>query len=142
MERDSYGRANADVSQTGLVVCEKQLTELVIGSAIDVHRELGPGLLESAYESALVYELTQKDLICQRQIEVPLLYKGVELGQGFRADVIVEDSLLLELKAVDALTNLHTAQVITYLKLLKIKRGLLINFNTGLLKNGIKRISI
>lgn len=125
-----------------LVDCGETVAEQVIASAITVHRILGPGLLESAYEKALVFELQERGLKVEYQVDVPLIYKANDLGTGFKADIIVEDSLLLELKAVDKLTDIHIAQVITYLKLLKIKRGFLLNFNQKLMKNGIKRISI
>jgi len=125
-----------------LVTCREELIEQVVGSAIAVHKVLGPGLLESAYELALAFELTDRDIMALRQVEVLLCYKGKTLGSGFRADIVIEGSLLVEIKSVAALETIHISQVITYLKLLKIKRGLLINFNTRLLKNGIKRISI
>jgi GxxExxY protein len=125
-----------------LVECGEAVAEQVIVAAITVHRILGPGLLEAAYEKALVFELRERGLKVECQAEVPLIYKANDLGIGFKADIIVEDSLLLELKAVDKLTDVHVAQVITYLKLLKIKRGFLLNFNQKLMKNGIKRISI
>ena len=125
-----------------LIICNESIIEKVIGCAIEVHKTLGPGLLETAYELALVYELNNQELFSERQIEVPINYKGNNLGSGFRVDILVDSSLLIELKTVDMLNNVHMAQVITYLKFLNIKRGLLINFNTKLLKNGIKRISI
>jgi len=114
----------------------------VINAAIVVHRALGPGLLESVYELALAYELRERDICFVRQAEVPVAYRGNDLGVGFRADMIVEKGLLLEFKAVDAFSNVHLAQVMTYLRLLNIKRGLLLNFNTRLMKDGIKRVSI
>lgn len=125
-----------------LVECEEAVAEQVIAAAITVHRILGPGLLEAAYEKALVFELQERGFKVECQVDVPLIYKGQDLGTGFKADIIVNDCLLLELKAVDKLTDVHVAQVITYLKLLKIKRGFLLNFNQKLMKNGIKRISI
>jgi len=125
-----------------LIVCDEGMIEDVIGCAIEVHRILGPGLLESPYELALMYELSNKGLKSQRQVEIPVNYKNENLGTGFRADVVVDNKLLIELKAVDVINKIHVAQVITYLKLLNMKRGLIINFNTSLLKNGIKRISI
>ena len=126
---------------TSIIECSEDLIERVIGAAIEVHKVLGPGLIESAYELALLHELTTKKINVQRQREVQLQYKGENLGTGFRADLIIEDCLLVELKAIESLNKIHTAQIITYLKLLRIKRGLLINFNVGLLKYGIKRIS-
>lgn len=122
--------------------CREELIENVIGCAIEVHKTLGPGLLESAYELALTYELSEKNFAISRQVDIPINYKGKHLGTGFKEDLIIENSLLLELKAVDSLNNIYTSQLITYLKLMRMKRGLLINFNTRLLKNGLKRISL
>jgi len=122
--------------------CGNTLTEKVIGAAIQVHRELGPGLLESVYELALLHELHNLSLHVKRQVEIPVIYRGTSLGTGFKADLIIEDRLLIELKSVDKFDLIHIAQVITYLKLTNIKRGLLFNFNTTQLKYGIKRISI
>jgi GxxExxY protein len=118
------------------------LTEAIIGSAITVHRELGPGLLESAYEKCLAFELTNSGLHVVAQKEIPITYKGLSLESGFRADLIVENKVLIELKSVDQLLPIHTAQVLTYLKLTGFRTGLLINFNVPLLKNGIKRLSL
>lgn len=122
--------------------CGDALIGEVINAAIAVHRILGPGLLESVYEQALAFELADRNIQFLRQVDVPVVYRGNDLGTGFRADIIVEDGLLLELKAVDSLSGVHLAQVMTYLKLLNIKRGLLLNFNTKLLKDGIKRVAI
>jgi GxxExxY protein len=118
------------------------LTEAIIGAAITVHRELGPGLLESVYEKCLALELTKSGLQIVSQKEIPLTYKGLTLESGFRADLIVENRVLIELKSVDQLLPVHTAQVLTYLKLTNLRTALLINFNVQLLKNGIKRLSI
>jgi len=118
-----------------------ELSEAVIGAAIEVHRELGPGLLESAYESALCHELELRGLSFQRQLEVPIVYKGVALAQVYRVDLLVEKQLLLELKAVETLDAVHTAQVLTYLKLLDLHAGLLINFNCAQLRLGLKRVA-
>ncbi len=122
--------------------CSEDLIERVLTAATVVHRELGPGLLESVYEKALLVELMEVGVGARHQVEIPVVYRGRDLGVGFRADLIVEDCLLLELKCVDVFTPVHTAQVITYLKLLRFKRGFLLNFNVRLLKQGIKRISI
>jgi len=118
------------------------LTDAIIGAAIAVHRELGPGLLESVYEKCLALELTKSGLQVFSQKEIPLTYKGLALESGFRADLIVENKVLIELKSVDQLLPVHTAQVLTYLKLTNLRTALLINFNVQLLKNGIKRLSI
>ena len=125
-----------------LVICKDDLIEKVIGAAIEVHRELGPGLLESVYEQALMIELADRTIVARSQVEVPTSYKGRDLGLGFRADIIVEGSLILELKACSTLEPIHLAQIISYQRLLQFKRGLLINFNCKLLKDGIKRVSI
>ena len=121
----------------------EQLNDLsyrVRGLCMEVHRELGPGLLESAYEEALAYELTQAGIAFQRQREAPLLYKGVKLDCGYRLDFLVEDQLILELKAVSEIQPIHRAQLLTYLKLERRSLGLLINFNTPVLKDGIHRV--
>ena len=128
--------------KTELVVCKDDLIEKVIGAAIEVHRELGPGLLESVYEQALMFELANQGIAARNQVDVPAHYKGHDLGLGFRADIIVEGSLILELKACSELEPIHLAQIMNYQRLLGFKRGLLINFNCKLLKDGIKRVSI
>ncbi len=115
------------------------ITKEIIGSAIEVHRQLGPGLLESAYEECLVYELEQRGYKVERQKPVPVVYKDIKLDYGYRIDILVEDKILLELKSVDALAPVHEAQLLTYMKFSSIKIGLLINFNVTVLKNGIKR---
>ncbi|NUQ25845.1 MAG: GxxExxY protein [Saprospiraceae bacterium] len=117
-----------------------ELTQVIIGCAMKVHSILGPGLLESAYEACLFYELMQAGLTVQKQKAIPLIYKGVEQDIGYRIDFLVEESIVLELKAVDELNPIHTAQVLTYLKLTGCELGLLINFNVLSLKNGIKRV--
>lgn len=122
--------------------CPEALIDSVLAAAIAVHRELGPGLLESVYEGALQVELENAGIAARRQVEIPVFYKNRDLGAGFRADLIVEDCLLLELKAVEKFSPVHIAQVITYLKLLGYKRGFLLNFNTKLLREGMQRISI
>jgi len=119
---------------------ENQLSEAIIGGAIEVHRELGPGLLESAYEQCLCHELSLRGVAFRRQVDLPVEYKGVKLDCGYRMDIVVEGLVVVELKAVDALLPLHQAQLLTYLRLSKRSLGLLINFNVPLLKEGIKRI--
>lgn len=118
----------------------ERLAALVVDSAFAVHKELGPGLLENAYEACLSHELRLRGIKHQLQLPVPLNYKGIRVEIAYRADVIVEEKLLVELKAVDELVPVHTAQVITYLRLKKFPLGLLINFNEVLIKNGIHRI--
>jgi GxxExxY protein len=116
-----------------------EITESVIGAAIAVHRELGPGLLESAYEACLAYELNEKKLNVERQKSIPVIYRGVQLDCGFRLDFLVEDLVVVEVKAVDKLEPIHEAQIISYLKLSGCKVGLLINFKVKILKHGIRR---
>jgi GxxExxY protein len=119
---------------------ENSLTERVIGAAIEVHRHLGPGLLESAYEECLCYELKQAGLRFQRQVHLPVTYKAVRLDCAYKLDVVVEDSVIVEIKAIEELLPIHKAQLLTYLKASNRRVGLLINFNVPALKNGLKRI--
>jgi GxxExxY protein len=121
-------------------VFENQITELIIGYAIKVHKALGPGLLESAYESCLHYEVSQKGLFVERQKPIPLIYNDVKMDCGYRADLIVENKVIVEIKSLDALNEIHLMQVITHLKLTNYRVGLLINFNVLRLKDGIKRV--
>ena len=115
------------------------LTEKIIGCAIKVHRVLGPGLLESAYEVCLVHELRKAGLKAERQVVLPVIYEGLKLDADYFVDILVEDTVVLELKSVEHLAPIHEAQLLTYLKLANKKLGLLINFNVTLLKNGINR---
>jgi GxxExxY protein len=124
----------------GPVGVSTALTERVIGAAITVHRHLGPGLLESAYEECLCWELSAAGVTFDRQVPLPVHYKGVRLDRGYVLDVLVEDQLIVELKAVDRLEPVHIAQVLTYLKLTGVKPGLLLNFNCATLRDGIKRL--
>ena len=116
-----------------------ELSNRVIGCAIEVHRELGPGLLESAYEQCLAHELSKNDISFKLQHPLPVIYKSVRIDCGYRIDLLVEDKLILELKSVEQLNKIHVAQLLTYMKLARIKTGLLINFNTERLKHSIKR---
>ena len=116
-----------------------ELSRTVIGCAIEVHRTLGPGLLESAYEVCLCRELSLRGIHFERQVAIPVEYKGVKLGCGYRADLIVTDMILVEIKAVDQLAPIHNAQLLSYLKLTGLKVGLLINFNERMLTHGIRR---
>ena len=116
------------------------LTEKVIGAAIEVHRNLGPGLLESVYEQCLCYEISTAGLAVQRQVILPIVYKDIKIDAGLKLDICVENQLIVELKVVEKLISVHEAQLLTYLKLSGIKRGLLLNFNVVLLKDGIKRM--
>lgn len=117
-----------------------EISGQVIAAAIEVHRQLGPGLLESAYECCLRYELQQRGVRVEQQVPVPVSYKGLELECGYRLDLLVEDRVIVELKAVESLLPIHEAQLLTYLKLYQRRLGLLINFNVPLLKNGVKRL--
>ncbi|MGV3723189.1 MAG: GxxExxY protein [Actinomycetota bacterium] len=118
---------------------ERELTEAIIGAAMEVHRTLGPGLLESAYEECLVHELALRGLRVRNQAPLPLVYKGLQLECGYRIDVLVEDRVVVEIKAVEALHPIHGAQLITYLKLSGVPVGLVINFCVPVLKDGIMR---
>lgn len=118
----------------------RELTERVIAAAITVHRELGPGLLESTYETCMAAELGQEGLSFERQVEQPVFYRGVRLDCGYRIDLIIERKVVVELKSIARLEPIHTAQVLTYLKLSGHTIGLLINFNVRLLKNGLHRL--
>jgi len=119
---------------------ENELSNIIIGCAIDVHKQLGPGLLESAYQECLLYELRQAGLRVIKEKPMPVVYKEVKLNHGYRIDLLVEDKVVIEIKTVESLTDVHTAQVLTYLKLGNYKLGLLLNFHVAILKNGIKRI--
>lgn len=122
---------------------EDKITEQIIGAAIEVHRQLGPGLLESAYQQCLAYELSQRGVRFQMEKPLPIQYKNVLLDCGYRLDFLVEDLVIVELKAVHELNDLHKAQLLTYLKLANLKLGLLLNFNVTLLKRkGIQRIAL
>ena len=116
-----------------------KITETIIGAAIAAHRELGPGLLESAYEACLVYELIEQKLKVERQKGLPVTYRGVQLDCGYRIDLLVENQVVVELKAVESLEPIHEAQLLSYLKLSGCEVGLLINFNVKTLKDGIRR---
>lgn len=118
----------------------KKLTEKIIGCAISVHKELGPGLLESVYERCLVLELKDNGFYVEQQKEIPVIYKELLIDSGCRADIVVEDSVVLEIKSVKLLEPIHQAQLMTYMKLGDYKTGLLMNFNSVLLKKGLKRI--
>ena len=117
-------------------------SETVLGAAIEVHRNLGPGLLESAYEECLCYELAAREVGVRRQVELPVKYKTVKLDCGYRMDIVVSDALVVEIKAVEKLLPVHQAQLLTYLKLSGLHTGLLINFNVPVLKQGIRRMRL
>ena len=117
-----------------------EITDAIIGSAIEVHQALGPGLLESAYEECLCYELAHRGLAFRRQVPLPVVYKGVRLECGYRMGVVVERRVIVELKTVERLMPVHQAQLLTYLKLTKIRLGLLMNFHVSVLHYGIRRL--
>jgi GxxExxY protein len=119
-----------------------ELTEEIIGCAIEVHKYLGPGMLESAYEECLCYELLQSGLSFERQKQIPIRYKSITIDCGYRIDILVENLVVVELKAVEALNQVHHAQLLTYMNFAEIETGLLINFNTKLLKHGLKRFKL
>ncbi len=118
---------------------DNYLTDIIIGSAIEVHRNLGPGLLESAYQECLLFELRPKGLKVEKEKPLPIIYKDIKLDHGYRIDLLVEDKVVIEIKTVECFTEVHSAQVLTYLKLGNYPLGLLLNFHTILLKNGLKR---
>ena len=119
---------------------ENELAKIVFEAGMKVHKVLGAGLLESAYEECLFYELQKSGLFVEKQKALPLIYENVKLEAGYRIDLLVEHKLVIEIKSVEALNDLHLAQILTYLKLSECKLGLLINFNTILFKNGVKRV--
>jgi GxxExxY protein len=130
-----------DTEVHGEMHLENDLATKIIGHAIEVHRTLGPGLLESAYQKCLVHELISSGLYVEQEKPMPIVYKDVKLDHGYRMDILVENKVVVEIKTVECFTDVHTAQVLTYLRLGNYKLGLLINFHTALLKNGIKRIA-
>ncbi len=116
-----------------------EITGEIIGCCIEIHKELGPGLLESAYEECLAYELSNSGLFFERQKPLPIRYKEIQIEYGYRMDFIVENQVVVELKSVEIINNVHTAQILTYMRFSEMNAGLLINFNVSVLKNGIKR---
>jgi GxxExxY protein len=121
---------------------DEDLISQIIGAAIDVHRELGPGLLESAYEACLCFELNLRKIEFARQVPLPVVYKSIHIECGYRADIIVANRVVIEIKATEMVTDLHKAQLLTYLRITGIKVGLILNFNTPVLKNGIVRLAL
>jgi GxxExxY protein len=122
------------------MITEEHISKIVFESALKVHKVLGPGLLESAYEECLFYELKKTNLKIEKQKPIPLIYEEVKLEIGYRIDIIIEDKFIVEVKSVESLNDVHLAQLLTYLKLSDCKLGLLINFNVKLLKNGVRRV--
>lgn len=119
---------------------ENELSKVILNAAIAVHKELGPGLLESVYERCLLIELRKAGVHCERQVELPVIYKGAPIDFGFRMDIVVEGLVVVEVKATEGMSDLYFAQVLTYLKLSSMRLGLLINFNEALLKRGVRRV--
>jgi GxxExxY protein len=119
---------------------ENKISKEIIGCAIEVHKQLGPGLLESAYQECLYYELIRAGLNVQKEVPRPIVYKDIKLDHGYRIDLLVEEKIVVEIKTVESFTDVHLAQILTYMKLGNYKLGLLINFHVTMLKNGIKRV--
>jgi GxxExxY protein len=119
---------------------ENEISKIVVDCALKVHRQLGPGLLESAYQECLMYELKNQELVVEKEKPMPLVYDTVKLDIGYRMDLLINNKLIIEIKSVESLNDVHLAQILTYLKLSGCKLGLLINFNVALIKNGIKRV--
>lgn len=132
-------REDTEVHKEKVKMNVNKLTEKIIGCAIEVHKHLGPGLLESAYEDCLYYELCKSELHVRRQVPVPVIYKEIKLECGYRIDILVEEKVVIELKSIECFSPVHEAQILTYMKFANIRIGLLMNFNVTLLKNGIKR---
>jgi len=119
---------------------ENKLSRIIVNSCFKIHKTLGPGLLESVYEEVLFYELLKNNLKCERQVGIPVVYETVEMNVGFKADIIIEDKVIIELKSIEKVMPVHKKQLLTYLKLTELKLGLLVNFNVDLIKDGITRI--
>jgi GxxExxY protein len=119
---------------------ENEISSKIIGACIEVHKQLGPGLLESSYEHCLAYELRNLGLEVKQQVALPIIYKGIKLDAGYRIDLLVENKIIVEIKSVEDLAPIHTAQILTYLKLKDLKLGLLVNFNSVKVVDGVKRV--
>ncbi|NEU08747.1 GxxExxY protein [Flavihumibacter sp. R14] len=119
---------------------ENDLSYQIIGAALELHKNIGPGLLESSYENALAYDLRQMGLEVRQQVPMPFVYKEIRMDVGYRLDMVVEDKIIVEVKAIESLASVHYAQLLTYLKISQLKLGLLINFNCKILKDGLHRI--
>lgn len=139
MQNQTENQMRNQAETTRGKLLHEELTEQIIGAAIEVHRQLGPGLLESAYEECLCHELHLRKLAFQRQVPLPVAYKGLKLDCGYQLDLVIEDAVILELKAVEKILPVHEAQLLTYLKLTGKKVGLIINFNVEMLTRGIVR---
>ena len=126
--------------KTILMESENLLSKTIIGKSLEVHKALGPGLLESAYEECLAYELNQANLSIERQMALPVVYKELKLEHGYRADIVVENKVIIEIKSIEAIADIHVAQALTYLKFSKLHLALILNFNVKLFKDGIRRL--
>jgi GxxExxY protein len=133
---------NEEIGEGPAVYFQKELTNQIIAAAIEVHRHLGPGLLESAYEECLCHELSLRKLLFERQKPLPLGYKGIKLDCGYRMDLVIQNQVIVELKCAEKITRVHEAQLLTYLKLAEVKVGLILNFHEPLLTDGIKRLVV
>lgn len=133
-------RRDAETQEREKIKPENEISAIILDSCIRVHRVLGPGLLESVYEEALAHELRKRGRTVERQVEIPIIYDSVTMNIGFRADMIVDKLVIIELKSIDSVQPVHKKQLLTYLKLTNLKLGLLINFNVNLMKDGIIRI--
>lgn len=134
-------RARVPIGKKGAIMLENDISAIIVDSAIYVHRTLGPGLLESVYEVALAHVLTKRGLSVTRQQAIPIVFDGIHLGEGFRADLIVNNLVLIELKSQERLVPVHKKQVLTYLRLSGLRLGLLLNFGTAMMKDGIERLA-
>lgn len=139
MDNPTRGTQRELTQEEGKFMEINEITKEVIGAAVEVHKQLGPGMLESAYEECLCYELENRGFSIQRQKPVPIVYKDIKLECGYRIDVLVDDTLVLELKSIDAIAPVHVAQILTYMRFANKKIDLLINFNVTVLKNGLRR---
>jgi GxxExxY protein len=123
------------------IMTENELAKIIVDVSYKIHTRLGPGLLESVYETILYHELTKKGLKVERQKPIPLVWDGVHLDIGFRSDLIVEEKVIIEIKSVESISNVHLKQLLTYIRVTDLRLGLVINFNEALIKNGIKRVA-
>jgi GxxExxY protein len=141
MDKNFNHRAHKEGTEnTKLIVDENELTRIIIGCAIEVHKSLGPGLLESSYKECLCYLLTRKGLTVEKEKPIPLTFYDVHLDCGYRLDIIVNNTVIIEVKSIEAFHDIHIAQILTYLKLTKKHIGVLLNFNVAMMKDGIKRV--
>jgi len=135
-----FSKAAESKCKKNNIMTENEISKIVVNTAYDIHVKLGPGLLESVYEEIMFYELRKQGLSVQRQKAIPVMWDGLRMELGFRADLIVENKVIIELKSVEAIAPVHPKQLLTYLKITELKLGLLINFNVNLIKEGITRI--